>query len=1092
MTALQIFQVGLDGRQEVKVELPSPFVAGYDTTIRGEELSYHSPIPYVDRSLLVRSEHRGRYIEWETAPVPSDYQHENAVFVFMAGIDVNEDRRTFELFVNDEPVLKFTNPATVGARRLRWEGGAGVSADFKITEIDKYDDLMGFVYLTVPRYFWRDSRSVRLRIVGESADRRTWFMVFKEQLSSSALIRNSPALLRTESGNQQLLRVDVVYLGDSGRFRMTSAVGDLDMPLTLGHQALQLPVAAVQEPRAVRLAIEFDGVRTELDFTVDPVRNMDLYLIHHTHLDIGYTHHQSEVERLQWDHLEQALQLGEESADLPAGSRFVWNPEGLWAVESYLERHDIAERERLIKGIREGWIALDGMFANLLTGITSSEGLIRSLDAAVRLEEVTGVPIESAMLSDIPGFTWGLVPVLAQHGVRYLSIGPNFGHRIGHFSDVWGDRPFYWESPSGKERVLTWVSGAGYAWFHTGLGAAQLTRHLDEQDVFKYLDQLAERDYPYDITHMRYNIGADNGPPDPALVETVREWNRRYASPRVMIGSTAELFRVFEQRYGSDLPVYRGDLTGHWEDGAASSARETAAVRRVAEHLVQTEALAAVLGKSLPENKVKDAWRQILLFYEHTWGSWNSISEPESEFTLQQWATKRQFADSAVASANQLRAEILADRDSSVGATGTIEVLNTSSWARSDIVVVSNERSAVGDRVVDETGEVVPSQRMRNGELVFPAQDVPPWGSRRFTIEPGAVGRGEGVAGSLSNYTQGLHVVVDGERGVISSLVFSQADWDFAGDGAGLNQFFYVPGRDPGDAVAATTSQTSVVETGPLVWEWQLSGSAMNTSGISTAVRAYAGLDRVDIVNRVDKEVTLDPEAVLYRFPFNVPDPEVRVGIPLGSYLVEREQLPGSCKNYLSLNRWADIHNQHLGITLVSVDVPMIQVGELNTDAIVTGWVERSVPSSTVWSYVMNNYWETNYRAGQGGQHEFRYALHPHLEFSAADAERFAAGVAQPLIVVPIDRTTGSAALPFELHAERSVVLRLSRVTDDPRFVLRLYNPSLSEDVVRFTARNSGSVQLYRGDILGRQIEPLGDDLTLGPFDVVTLVVDVR
>jgi hypothetical protein len=1091
MAALQqITQVTSDSPHALLVELPSRFISGYSAAVKGEQLTYHSPIPYVDRSLLVRSEQRERYIEWETAPVPHDFEDDSAVFVFMAGIDVNEDRRTFQLFINEEPALQFRNPAATDVDVLRWEGVNGVSAEFRVSEIDKYEDLMGFVFLTVPRRFWQDRRAIRFKVVGESAGRRTWFMVFQEPLSSSALIRNAPVLLRAEGGNQQLLRVDVVYLGESGRFSMTSASGDLDAALSLGHHALQLTVAAVQEPRIVRLALELDGERAGVDFTVNPVRRMDLYLIHHTHLDIGYTHHQDDVERLQWEHLETALQLGEETADLPIGSRFIWNPEGLWAVESYLERHEESERERLLEGIRSGWIALDGMFANLLTGIASSEGLIRSLEAAKRLEATTGVPIESAMVSDIPGFTWGLVPALAQHGIKYLSVGPNFGHRIGHFSDEWGDRPFYWESLSGKERVLTWVSGAGYAWFHTGLGATQLTKRLEEQDVFKYLDRLVEQEYPYDITHMRYNIGSDNGPPDPGLVETVREWNRRYASPRLIISSTAELFRAFEQRYGGELPVYRGDLTGHWEDGAASSARETAAVRRVAEHLVQTEALAAMLGKALTEESVYDAWRQVLLYYEHTWGSWNSISEPESEFTLLQWRTKRQFADSAVTLADRLRAEVLVDRSTGSGEVREIEVLNTLNWERSDIVLIPSEWSALGDVVLDEIGATVPSQRMRSGELAFLAHDIPAWGSRRFTIMPGKLERREGTHIDPLVGTRNIQLGLDSVRGDIASLVYRPADWDYAVAGQGLNQFFYVPGRDPKAAITAGPPHISLVESGPLVWAIEISASAPGTSGISSEVRLYEGIDRLDIINRVDKELIYDPEAVLYRFPFHIPAPEVRLGIPLGSYTVEQDQLPGSCKNYLSLERWADVHNEQLGVTFVSIDAPMVQLGDLRTDAVVAGWAEHLEPSATLWSYVMNNYWETNYRAGQGGLHEFHYALQPHLEFSASAAERFAAGVAQPLVVISVDGDAPAPALPFEASAEHSVVTLLSLNVSDARFVLRLYNPTRSDDVVRFKARDSRSLHLYRSDMRQRQLETEANEVPLSPHHVVTLVVE--
>jgi hypothetical protein len=48
--------------QTTRLDLPSAYVSGYARTLKGEELRYHSPLPYVERSLLVRSLDRDRYI----------------------------------------------------------------------------------------------------------------------------------------------------------------------------------------------------------------------------------------------------------------------------------------------------------------------------------------------------------------------------------------------------------------------------------------------------------------------------------------------------------------------------------------------------------------------------------------------------------------------------------------------------------------------------------------------------------------------------------------------------------------------------------------------------------------------------------------------------------------------------------------------------------------------------------------------------------------------------------------------------------------------------------------------------------------------
>jgi hypothetical protein len=1076
--------------QEARIYLSSPYVPGYERTVEGEELRYHSPIPDVDRSLLVRSIDRARDIIWETEPVPPSLQRGTAEFVIMAGIDVNAAPRRFDLFVNGDSILSFHNPTDAAkGETLVWSGGHGVRADFRIALIDKYGDAMGFIFLRVPEGLWQAGQPLRLRVAGESAGEQTWFMIFKEPVAPRISLRNAPVLLQGEEGNRQALRVDLLYLGDEGRVRMASPIGGIEGTLVMGHNRFVVPVPEVERETEVELAFLVDAEQLNTHFDVAPVRRMEVHLIHHTHLDIGYTHHQEEVERLQWQHLEDALRYGDASADYPEEARFVWHPEGLWAVESYIENHAEEDNERLREGIRRGSVHLDGLFANLLTGIASSEGLMRSLATARRLSEWSGVPIESAMLSDIPGFTWGLVPVLAQHGIRYLSIGPNFGHRIGYFSDALGDRPFYWESPSGRERVLTWVSGAGYALFHSGLGYSKITKALDEESIFKYVEQLETSGYPYGITHLRYNIGSDNGPPDPELSDAVRVWNSRYVSPRLIISDVTKTFREFEARYGDGLPTYRGDLTGHWEDGAASSARETALIRRTAESLVQTEALAAMLGVGLPPKDVYVAWRNVLLYYEHTWGSWNSVSEPEAEFTVSQWEHKKAFAHTADKLAERLRMTTLDARRDKSETSRLIEVLNTTSWPRTDVVILSPEVSRAGGRVRDEAGQVVPSQRLATGELAFRADSVPALGARRYVIDDGPVWKpaiGEGLGNVIAN--RDFRVEVDTLRGTFS-LSRRTLGRDLAARG-GLNEYVYVAGRDPRGAMHAERQLVSVTERGPLVWTLEVRGMAPGSDqGIRSEIRLYDGVDRIDVLNTIDKTRTYDPEAVLYRFDFNFQEPQLRVDVPWGSYRPEIDQVPGASKNYLGLQRWVDIQGAQSGVTFVSIDAPLVQIGEIRTDPIIAGWLEHIEPSATLFSYVMNNYWETNYRAAQGGPHAFRYALRPRGKFDEAEAERFAVGVGQPLIAVPVRPHAPPVRSPFRLISERVIATLVKQADDGDGLVLRLYNPGGRSATATLSAPAGEPLSVFSSDVGESLGEPIAPKLELGPYEIVTLRV---
>ncbi len=75
---------------------------------------------------------------------------------------------------------------------------------------------------------------------------------------------------------------------------------------------------------------------------------------------------------------------------------------------------------------------------------------------------------------------------------------------------------------------------------------------------------------------------------------------------------------------------------------------------------------------------------------------------------------------------------------------------------------------------------------------------------------------------------------------------------------------------------------------------------------------------------------------------------------------------------WFSIQKWMAVHDADLTVGIVPVDAPLANFGDINRGE----WPgEFHSKSSTIFSYIMNNYWNTNYRAGQGGEFTFRYVL---------------------------------------------------------------------------------------------------------------------
>ena len=154
----------------------------------------------------------------------------------------------------------------------------------------------------------------------------------------------------------------------------------------------------------------------------------------------------------------------------------------------------------------------DALYGNELTALCRPEELVRLVDYAGQLREQYGVTIESAMITDVPGYTWGLIPVLADTPVKYFCVGPNRGHRIGYTLSTWGDKPFFWQSPSGKSKVLTWVAGEGVL--------VLPGRSFGQWQALRLPRPLEQDDYPYDMVHLRYAIVATTVRPIPSWLTT--------------------------------------------------------------------------------------------------------------------------------------------------------------------------------------------------------------------------------------------------------------------------------------------------------------------------------------------------------------------------------------------------------------------------------------------------------------------------------------------------------------------------------------------------------------------------------------------
>ena len=216
--------------------------------------------------------------------------------------------------------------------------------------------------------------------------------------------------------------------------------------------------------------------------------------------------------------------------------------------------------------------------------------------------------------------------------------------------------------------------------------------------------------------------------------------------------------------------------------------------------------------------------------------------------------------------------------------------------------------------------------------------------------------------------------------------------------------------------------------------------------------------------------------------------------IPLGMMRPEIDQLPGSNKNWLAVGRWIDVANNDYGVTWVTLDAPLVEIGELSANLLGSQtdpevWRKHIEPSQRIYSWVMNNHWETNYRAYQEGSIEFRYALRPHRGYEPAAAAHFATSLSQSLLATVASGAERRKPL-LRVDPPDVLVSALKPSDDGKAWIVRLFGASGQNRDAKLIWSPPEPANLWLSDLSERAGERIGDSVRVEAWDLVTVRAD--
>ncbi|MGC2512311.1 MAG: polysaccharide lyase family protein [Acidobacteriaceae bacterium] len=786
---------------------------------------------------------------------------------------------------------------------------------------------------------------------------------------------------------------------------------------------------------------------------IDPQKKWTLFLVPHIHLDVGYSDYQGKVAAIHSRVIDEAMQLIAQHPD------FRFSLDGYWPLQQYFQTRTPAEKQRAISAIEKQQLYLPAQYANLLTGFPTAETLIRSLYASANFSRKFDTPFNYANITDVPSFSWSYASILASAGVHELFSGSN-NYRApvllqGHLNE---DSPFWWQGPDGQ-KVLLWYSRHYMQMqFMFGLPPLLSTGH-DTLPLF--LQMYQHPSYHADATIL-FGTQVENTDLFPQQATLAQQWDSVYAYPHIQYSGFHAALDNIAKQFGNDIPTVSGDGGPYWEDGIASDAYSAALERQNEARGPSAEKLATLTSLVNPKyaadtSRLSQMWTNMILTDEHTWDSYNSVSDSTSKEAVDQLALKELYPVKAAALADFITRNSMASIANSISAgSGNVIVFNTLNWSRNGLVSLDLNNNQ--ELVDTTTGQVVPVDVLGGDSnfhhVRFIAQDVPAVGYKVYhlrdtkaTLEPAATTQ------TTTLESPYYRVTLDPTTGAVKSIYDKQLQRELVDEKSPyrFGQYLYVSGGDKApnsllqyshvypqpnlDVHAAQNGHLVSVTRTPYGSVARLESSDTNTPTISTEIRLFDHQKKIEFVEDLTRKEVDTKEGVYFAFPFAMDHPQFQYEIQNGVVDPSKNMYPGAGHEWFSVQHWVSAQQNGLSATVMPLDASLVTLGDINRGQWPTSFGTRT---GTIFSYVMNNYWDTNYRAGQGGLFRFRYVITSAPATDDAQLSHLGWEEMTPLEkdeITPQDKALDN---PGPLDGKQASFLH----ADDPNLVLTTWKPA--------------------------------------------------
>lgn len=758
-----------------------------------------------------------------------------------------------------------------------------------------------------------------------------------------------------------------------------------------------------------------------------------IYVVHHSHTDIGYTDLQERILDEQAHYIHSVLHMmkeGEKNSD------FRWNCETYFCVERFLAQASEEEKNSFFHYVKTGELGISASYLNF-TDLLDYSIYRKRLSEMKALFKSHGIDIKTAMTADINGISMGQRDALLEHGIEFLFTNIHTHH--GMYPLYQNQTAYWWKNKEGKA-LLVW-NGEHYNLgnvlgikpnrsknFMTASYFGSEEQMEDSISILKkslddYLTSCEEQGYPYDfIISGVSGVFSDNAPPNLEILQTIEAFHKKYGTEVCLkMVSLQELYSLIKDKL-TDIPVVEGDLTDWWANGVGSTPYAVKHYKEAQRIYHLCRRLDANVYEKY-EKEAREAEDNLLLYAEHTWGHSATITNPYDTMVLNLDMRKTSYASKAHENASLMLSRTAAEAGDILryyNTNGKIKVINTGASEGMMPAEFYIETMSMSNVQIVRTSDQkeIPCQLSSHprGVLIsfidtFSANEVKEYEYRELPPVKKAINtrqcyigaeRIQDIVNEYEPITYKLPYEIENDwfkltynvKDGITSFYNKREECDMLAEGFAR---FFTPiyevtairtndysersilGRNVRGKHAVQHQgklmEVKCLEQGTIFTSLEFVYSLEGTNYCSVILKIYHLIPKIDFKLKLAKTISNNIESIYLPLSLSLPGRKAYLEKGTEPFLPGVEQIPGTCMEYY-MSDYGMVYQTSKGcVSIQTLDVPLFYMGELKHHPIKLCDRKPEYNQRDIYSWIMNNTWETNFKMDLSGYAEFCYSL---------------------------------------------------------------------------------------------------------------------